>query len=160
MAWSKKLQLRKPIMNLPIPHWLYSNRARRVVFVILATYWSALVYGTHRASLPAIPTNFDKVLHFSAYAGLAFILSLSVFWSRKVPWWHFALMFLAVAAFGGCDELTQPPFGRTADWFDWFADLAGASVGVVFGTAANRWLRRRVAVVERSEPTVSQPIDQ
>jgi len=121
--------------------WLVSTRTRRLLYVALAAYWIALVYGTHRAGLPAMPENTDKVLHFSAYAGLAFLLSLTIFWSRKVRWWHFILMLIAVAAFGGCDELTQPPFGRTADWFDWFADLGGATVGVLLGVAANRWLR-------------------
>jgi len=58
-----------------------------------------------------------------------------------VPWWHFIVMFLTVAAFGGCDELTQPPFGRTADWFDWYADLGGAIVGVSLSALANWWLR-------------------
>jgi len=92
-----------------------------------------------------MPTNFDKVLHFSAYTGLGFLLSLSVFWSRKVPWWHFIVIFIVVAAFGGGDELTQPPFGRTADWFDWYADLSGAIVGVSLGALANRWLRQSSA---------------
>jgi VanZ family protein len=122
--------------------WLHSNGARRTIYVVLAAYWTALVYGTHRAGLPAMPTNFDKVLHFSAYSGLALLLSIGVFWARQVPWWHFIVMFIAVAAFGGCDELTQPPFGRTADWYDWYADLGGAIVGVLLGAIANSWLRR------------------
>jgi VanZ family protein len=121
--------------------WLHSIRARRTVYVVLGAYLAALVYGTHKAGLPALPTNFDKVLHFSAYAGLACLLSASVFWSRKVLWWHMIVLFIAVAAFGGCDELTQPPFGRTADWYDWFADVGGAIVGVLLGACANRWLR-------------------
>jgi VanZ family protein len=125
--------------------WLLSIRARRAVCLILAAYWIALVYGTHRAGLPSMPTNFDKVLHFSAYAGLAFLLSISVFWSRKVRWWHFVTVFIAVAAFGATDELTQPPFGRTADWYDWYSDLGGAFVGVLLGAGANSWLRRAAA---------------
>lgn len=120
----------------------HSNGARRAIYVALVAYWAALVYGTHKASLPAMPTNFDKVLHFSAYAGLAFLLSIGVFWARQVSWWHFVAVFIAVAAFGGCDELTQPPFGRTADWYDWYADLGGAIVGVLLGAVANSWLRR------------------
>jgi len=119
-----------------------SARARRALYFVLALYWTALLIGTHKSSLPSLPTNFDKVLHFSAYAGLAFLLSISIFWSRKVPWWQFVVLLMAVAAFGGCDELTQTPFGRTADWYDWYADLAGAVVGVSLGAATNRWLRR------------------
>lgn len=125
--------------------WLHSIRARRAVYVVLGAYLAALVYGTHKAGLPAMPTNFDKVLHFSAYVGLAFLLSVSVFWYRKVPWWHLIVLSIAVAAFGGCDELTQPPFGRTADWYDWFADVGGAIVGVLLGACANRWLRHASA---------------
>jgi VanZ family protein len=106
----------------------------------------ALLLGTHWPKLPPIgPEGTDKVLHFSAYAGLGFLLSLSVFLSRKVRWWHLLAIFIAVAAFGGCDELTQPPFGRTADWFDWFADISGAIVGISLGALANRLLRQSSA---------------
>ena len=119
-----------------------SARARRTIYVVLALYWIALLIGTHKSSLPSLPTNFDKVLHFSAYAGLAFLLSASIFWCHKVPWWQFIVLLVAVAAFGGLDELTQPPFGRTADWYDWFADLAGVVVGVSLGAAVNHRLQR------------------
>src|SRR5262249_11339386 len=88
------------------------------------------------------PEGTDKLLHISAYAGLAFLLSLCIFWSRKVPWWQFAALFVVVIAFGGLDELTQPPFGRTADWHDWYADVGGTTIGLSLGAIANHWLRR------------------
>jgi len=135
-----------------VPTKHFPARLRHIAGLVSLLYITALLLGTHWPTLPAIgPENTDKVLHFSAYAGLAFLLSLTIFWSRKVRWWHFILMFIAVAAFGGCDELTQPPFGRTADWFDWFADLGGATVGVLLGVAANRWLRQTRAETSSQE---------
>ena len=123
----------------------YTTRVRDIVYTVSLLYLTALLLGTHWPKLPAIgPEGTDKILHFSAYGGLAFLHSLSVFWSRKVPWWQFVVLYVAVAAFGGFDELTQPPFGRTADWFDWYADLGGATVGVLLGAAAHHWLRRRL----------------
>jgi VanZ family protein len=125
-----------------------SNCLRRLVLAALIVYWIALVAGTHWPTLPQIgPKNFDKVLHVSAYCGLIVLLSLSLFWGRPWQWRRYAAVFLGLAAFGGFDELTQPPFHRTADWLDWFADLTGLSVGLALAVALNwavrHWLQSR-----------------
>jgi VanZ family protein len=118
---------------------------RRATIVTLVAYTMALVCGTHWPHMPAIgPEGSDKLLHFSAYAGLAVLFTLSFFWDRRISWRQCAMVWVALAIFGGTDELTQPPFQRDADWFDWFADCAGITFGLIVALILNRWLRARL----------------
>lgn len=121
-----------------------SRKLHRLAIGILVAYWIALVMGTHWPQMPDLnlPEDSDKVIHLTAYAGLTFLLSLSLFWSRRVSWWQWISLAVGVAVFGGMDELTQPPFGRTADWYDWFADVTGITIGLLLGIVANQILRR------------------
>src|SRR5262245_26025565 len=101
-------------------------RLRRSLVAILIVYWVALVLGTHWPRLPEVgPGISDKFLHVIAYTGLSLLLALCATWGRPASWWRYGAIFLVLATFGGIDELTQPPFGRAADWHDWYADLAG-----------------------------------
>ena len=66
--------------------------ARRAATVVLAVYWLTLVTATHWP-LRFLPRDkpllaSDKLLHFSAYAGLAFLLSMVVV-SAVLPSWSF-----------------------------------------------------------------------
>ncbi len=99
---------------------------------MLVAYWLALVAGTHVPQPPELMglEKHDKLLHQSAYAGLAFLVALNVWWRTPLRARHLLIIFLAVAAFGGLDELTQPPFNRTADWLDWYADMGGTLFGL------------------------------
>ena len=120
---------------------LTAPRLRRLNGIALAVYWLALLTGTHWPHLPSFgPENTDKVLHITAYAGLATLLTLYVLAGRKATWRKLGLVFLILAVAGGLDELTQPPFQRTADWYDWYADLVGISLGTMLGA----WLSPRV----------------
>ena len=120
---------------------LTAPRLRRLNGIVLAVYWLALLTGTHWPHLPSFgPENTDKVLHITAYAGLATLLTLYVLAGRKATWRKLGLVFLILAVAGGLDELTQPPFQRTADWYDWYADLVGISLGTTLGA----WLSPRV----------------
>ena len=113
---------------------LTAPRLRRLNGIILAVYWLALLTGTHWPHFPSFgPENTDKVLHITAYAGLATLLTLYVLAGRKATWRKLGLVFLILALAGGLDELTQPPFHRTADWYDWYADLVGISLGAMPG---------------------------
>src|SRR5262245_48048419 len=110
----------------------FAGRLRRSILAVLIVYWICLVLGTHWAPRegPQIP---DKVLHLTAYAGLTVLLAINVFWNLPGRWWWYGVILAGVAAFAGIDELTQPPFGRSADWYDWYADLAGIAIGLAAG---------------------------
>ena len=83
----------------------------------------------------------DKWLHFLAYLNLVFLLWFSIHPDEKVRWRSRAawLIFLAVVAYGGIDELTQPYFGRTKDLMDFLANAGGVAAGLVIFTFLTFW---------------------
>lgn len=118
-------------------------RARRRVvnwFVLLAVYWLALLAATHvpwRAARRI--EHADKVGHFVAYAILAALLYAT---GRMVLRSRVALVaavFTLIAAYATLDEWLQTFVPRrTADVYDWIADLAGASVALTLCVTASR----------------------
>jgi VanZ family protein len=136
-----------------------ADRIRRLATAVLVLYWLAMFTGTHwpNFNLERYPQNTDKVLHFSAYAGLAFLLALRLGLKRAAPGgeplglapmtrrdglWIMAL----IVGYSIFDEVTQPYFGRTCDFFDALADWIGGSFGLgVFAMA--RHILRRLAVL-------------
>ncbi|MDR1908536.1 MAG: VanZ family protein [Spirochaetaceae bacterium] len=81
--------------------------------------------------------GFDKLQHFLAYLVLA--LTLGLWFSRESwqrPWrkrcpWAALITFLLAAAYGIIDEVHQSFVpGRNCSLRDWFADVAGAALGV------------------------------
>jgi VanZ family protein len=117
---------------------------RRLVGPVLACYWLAMFAGTHwpRFELANYPENTDKVLHFSAYAGLGFLLA--AYWSQKrtLGRWQFAGIFAIVVAYSIADELLQMPVGRDCDPLDALADAAGCIIGLLVFALAHRAIRR------------------
>jgi hypothetical protein len=120
-----------------------------ILLGVCLIYWSGIFLATH-VPLRPLPgggqgRSLDKVGHAAAFAGLAVILcATGAMWIR-VPVRLYAGVFGAIAAYGALDELTQlfVP-GRSADFRDWSADLAGAAFGIlVFALARAAWARRR-----------------
>ena len=83
---------------------------------------------------PPAPEGSDKLVHFVAFAALAFPLARTG---------RFGLLpvFIGASAFGGAIELIQPSFNRSADVNDWVADVAGVILGIGLGLLYRR-LRR------------------
>jgi VanZ family protein len=84
---------------------------------------------------PPAPEGSDKLVHFIAFAALAFPLARTG---------RFGLLpvFIGASAFGGIIELIQPSFNRSADINDWIADVVGVALGIGCGLLYRR-LRRR-----------------
>ena len=84
---------------------------------------------------PPAPEGSDKLVHFIAFAALAFPLASTG---------RFGLLpvFIGAAGFGGLIELVQPSFNRSADVNDWVADIIGVILGIACGLLYRR-LRRR-----------------
>ena len=84
---------------------------------------------------PPAPEGSDKLVHFVAFAALAFPLARTG---------RFGLLpvFAGASVFGGAIELIQPSFNRSADVDDWIADIAGVILGIGLGLLYRR-LRRR-----------------
>jgi VanZ family protein len=118
---------------------------RRAATAVLVVYWLTLVTATHwpfkvpPAQQPMLSS--DKLLHYSAYAGLGFLLTV-VAWLRNRPGKPLpilALFFVAITA-GFVDEITQPLTARDFEWMDWVADILGALSGVALGVFVTRHL--------------------
>ena len=80
---------------------------------------------------PPAPEGSDKLVHFVAFAALAFPLARTG---------RFGLLpvFFGASAFGGVIELIQPSFNRSADVNDWVADMVGVILGIGFGLLYRR----------------------
>jgi VanZ family protein len=99
---------------------------------LVAAYWVFLFISTHTATtVPDLFDHFDKVLHFSAYAVLAFLLTTIIFfrWGLlpRIGIWVWTLTIL----YGSLDEYTQQFVpGREPELLDLIADTCGAALGV------------------------------
>ena len=84
---------------------------------------------------PPAPEGSDKLVHFIAFAALAFPLA-------RTGRIGLLPVFIGASAFGGIIELIQPSFNRSADINDWIADIVGVILGIGVGLLYHR-LRRR-----------------
>jgi len=75
---------------------------------------------------PPAPEGSDKLVHFAAFAALAFPLARTG---------RFGLLpvFVGASAYGGAIELIQRSFNRSADVNDWVADIVGVVLGIGLG---------------------------
>ena len=85
---------------------------------------------------PPAPEGSDKLVHFIAFAALAFPLARTG---------RFGLLpvFIGASAFGAIIELIQPSFNRSAELSDWVADTLGVLIGICLGVAYRRVRQRR-----------------
>jgi VanZ family protein len=102
--------------------------ASRVLFI---PGFALVVWGELRPSIDnpqALP--WDKLLHFTAYFGLAAMASLALRGRRSA-----AVALLALIVFGGFLEIVQGYVGRDADVLDELANTLGALAGYAAGWA-------------------------
>jgi VanZ family protein len=85
---------------------------------------------------PPAPEGSDKLVHFIAFAALAFPLARTGRFG-VIP------VLIGASAFGGMIELIQPTFNRSADVNDWIADTLGVPIGIALGLAYRRARRHR-----------------
>lgn len=110
----------------------------------LGVYWTLAFVVTHIPPLfprgdeqPEFPIGPDKVVHFGGFLTLAFLLS-NVLARGLGPAASTSVVLVICGLYGIFDEISQPPFGRTADPWDWVADLLGAGAGVLLYRLARR----------------------
>jgi len=81
----------------------------------------------------------DKVLHFTAYFGLAGMVCLALKGERRV-----IPAILGLAVLGGALEVIQGYVGRDCSLYDELANIGGAVTGAVIGWAVLRLVRPKV----------------
>ena len=107
---------------------------RRILAAVLACYWLAAFATTHVPvpDLGPLPKNSDKVVHVVMYAGLAFLLGVSMLAAGALRLRHYLAIVAITLVYAVVDELLQIPVNRRAD----LADGAADAVGVVIGLCA------------------------
>jgi VanZ family protein len=122
----------------------------RLTTAALALYWLTLFILTHLPPMkPPLGEGTDKYEHLLAFGLLAILLNTVL--RRRLPRHADWLTLALVMAYGAIDERSQPPFGRTCDLTDWFADCTGAALGVVI-SATGHLLFTRCPTVKSPEP--------
>ena len=121
---------------------------RRRVYAVVAAAWVVAAVLTHVPPFwsddgPSPPGGIgrDKILHLVGYFGLAVLTrwALATAGARRASGWTVVILLV----WGVVDELTQPPFGRTADPLDYAADVVGVALAVAAVAAGVAARRRR-----------------
>jgi VanZ family protein len=99
----------------------------RLAFVL---FWPALALVVWGELTPHPPTMHapDKLLHFTAYFGLAGIATVAL---QRIP--RVLTAFLALVLLGGALEIGQAFTGRDAEILDEVANALGATLGMLSG---------------------------
>jgi VanZ family protein len=134
----------------------FTSRGQRL-FLRWATalYALALFTGTHlpprvaeewQDGLAVAPS--DKLLHFSAYLGLAMLLAMALGTFRRLGLREYVAVGIVTAVLGALDEWTQllPGVNRNAEIMDWVADATGAACGLAIMALVIARLERKPAV--------------
>jgi VanZ family protein len=110
-----------------------------LVYLPLILYWLLILTLTSLPGndLPNVPIS-DKIEHLMAFAGLGFLLILSLRIQNKFPLikkhpaWSTIIIVSAYSAFDELHQIFIP--GRTCDIKDWMADTIGVTIGVIIMT--------------------------
>lgn len=115
---------------------LFISNKKKHLYIPLGLYWVLIFILT---SIPGkhIPKLFgvsDKIKHFGAYFGLAFLLTFALYLQKKyksISKHSYIFAFLFVTFYGLFDEIHQIFIpGRSFDWWDLVADSIGSIVGI------------------------------
>jgi VanZ family protein len=118
--------------------WNPAPIVRRLARWLFLPALAVVIWGELKPSAQG-PEGWDKVLHFTAYFGLAGIATVALGHRRPAIWAAFAL-----AAFGGILEIVQGFVGRDAEWGDEAANIVGVGAGLAGGLFVLSVLRRLV----------------
>lgn len=140
-----------------------ATRLQTALRTAVALYWIALFLATHlpvEAVLAELPPS-DKQLHFWSFALLGCGLPVLADPQSRFRWSRGALLFGILAVYAAVDELLQIPVGRSAEFLDWLADVAGGALGLCAAILAGQWWHRRRKANWRAarDPQASVPAD-
>ena len=115
----------------------FEFRLRWLAVGIAAVYWGTMFAGTHLdlsfwgsgPEVKGVPG--DKVMHFVAYAGLAFLWLVAAACFGRVTWGVYLLVMAGAVIYGAVDEVSQSLVGRDTDIADWRFDVMGAAIGTI-----------------------------
>jgi VanZ family protein len=127
-----------PVMIHDLP-----ARYRQFACWIFVPAVAVVVWGELKPSAHGPENGFDKILHFTAYFGLAGIATVAIGRQRAA-----VLAAAGLAAFGGALEIVQSFVGRDAEWGDELANIVGVCAGLgaaLLSMRAVEWIQNRIA---------------
>ena len=86
--------------------------------------------------------HFDKIVHFCLFGGIVFLISLGIYWQKKlISPLTLLLLVIGTAGYGLAIEYIQKYWvvGRSFDMYDVLADTLGAIAGVWGFKLFRRW---------------------
>ncbi|MCD4830676.1 MAG: VanZ family protein [Anaerohalosphaeraceae bacterium] len=109
---------------------MISSKEHKILRVLLVVFWAGMFFVTH-IPVPGWTRKMamsDKTMHYIAFFALSVLLWLAADFSAKVNWrkakiWKFLAVICGYAII---DEVLQGVMGRSADRYDFLADMAGA----------------------------------
>lgn len=109
----------------------------RLASLLTVCYWGAMFVGTHMPATGVdLPRVNDKLMHLTAFAGLALLLAWAIPTHRAKPLAHLKWTALIALVYGVLDECSQALVpGRSPDIRDYAADVAGIVIGLAIYTA-------------------------
>jgi VanZ family protein len=121
------------------------TRRRKFVLAALLLYWPAIFLLTHVPQLPnwVITTQLgDKTPHFLVYLGLVFLWWFAMWPYKRVNWLRAGAWVTigVMAIYGTLDEWLQGFVHRTPDPWDFAADMAGVTTGLLLLTLFDFWM--------------------
>ncbi|MBC7784314.1 MAG: VanZ family protein [Burkholderiales bacterium] len=141
---------------------LVSRRGVRIVaWTWLGLYVVLLLVLTHIPKPPAVfDGRDDKTLHFLAYFALGGLSYFAAAITFPLRLGLSLIVVLGCAVFAALDEITQPSFGRSADVFDWRADVFGVIAGVCVLRILRALISRTGKTKGEAASTTSDAMDQ
>ncbi len=88
--------------------------------------WVGAFWGTHTPAPGLVRGVSDKTMHFSGYAVLAMLMSVTMTVRGQSRGKRLLWAIIVFPIYAALDELTQPIVNRHCDIMDWVADVSGA----------------------------------
>ena len=124
---------------MPLNLWDYKPRRMRknldILLTIIVTLTLTVAMLWPLEAPPPAPEGSDKLVHFIAFAALAFPLAYTGRFGLPA-------VFIGASVYGGAIELIQPSFNRSGDINDWIADVIGVVLGIGCSVLYRRVRRR------------------
>ncbi len=120
--------------------WRKALIYKESIIVALIILYASLIRTPH-IRLPQV-AFIDKWSHMLAYAVLGAVLAWNLIKDKRKCLWVWILGLALPIVYGGLIEILQGAFfaPRTADWWDWLADIIGTVIGT--GLVAGIWQAR------------------
>lgn len=108
-------------------HWFSNTRRNHVLALCVSAVLAiGIAYFTLTPNPSLKLTSGDKIAHL---LGFAILLLPGALLYRHALYW----LLPSAIAFGGAIEIIQPYVNRKGEWGDFFADAAGAIIGITIG---------------------------